>query len=73
MREFIKAWLGSPLIRFGSTLIAFCTLGILANFFEWAHYGLVGLSIIVGAYVGVMVIFAWIINPIRRWKNKNKE
>lgn len=64
----------------GSTMSAFFTFGaifivtaILTNFFDWAYTALLIESIAVGLFLLKSIIYAWIINPIRDWKNKGKE
>jgi uncharacterized membrane protein YuzA (DUF378 family) len=72
MNNFLKLLKGSPLFRFALVFILFSTSAILANWYDWSYYILIGISTIVAIYTLVLVVFAWIINPIRRYKNKDR-
>lgn len=46
---------------------------ILSNYYDWAHYTMVGSMFLLALIAVTYIIFAWIVNPIRELINKIKE
>jgi uncharacterized membrane protein len=67
-----RVGLGAILAIVGGVLSPYGTIEFLSTDYEFFTYmATAGMSII-GAYVVIMIVYAWVINPIRRLINKRK-
>lgn len=64
--------IGAILTIIGGVLSPYSTIGFLSTDYEFFTYMATAGMIIIGAYVVIMIVYAWVINPIRRLIDKRK-
>ena len=58
---------------FWSAFFVFSVLAILSNWFDFCHKLLFVLAYLVVWYIKIIILFDWIINPIKKYINNRHE